>query len=73
MKNGSLSSYFSTLRHFLGATNYTPISADQAIADGEFDLVAIGRPFIANPDYIEKVKNDIEPTPYDDSMLLSLK
>ena len=39
---------------------------------GEFDLIAIGRPFIANPDYIKKVKSGQEVTPYNDEMLAEL-
>lgn len=51
---------------------YTPEKAERAIADGAFDLVAIGRPFIANPDLIEKIRNGDPLTPYDESMMASL-
>ena len=47
-------------RHYsktlMGVGGYTAETGSQAIEDNRFDLVAIGRPFIANPDYIEKVK-----------------
>ena len=31
---------------------------EAALASGELDLVAFGRPFIANPDLVERMKND---------------
>jgi hypothetical protein len=31
-------------------------SAEQLIAEGEADLVAFGRPFIANPDLVERIR-----------------
>ena len=41
-------------RHYKGTLvgngSYTPETAARAIDEGRFDLVAIGRPFIANPD-----------------------
>lgn len=42
------------------------------IAQRRFDLIAIGRPFIANPDLIQKLKNNEALTPYDVSMLNEL-
>lgn len=56
----------------VGNGSYTTEKAEKAIADGAFDLVAIGRPFIANPDLIEKIRNGDQLTPYDESMLASL-
>lgn len=53
----------------IGCGSYTFDEARDAIAHGKFDLVAIGRPFIANADLVEKVREDIPLTPYDDHML----
>ena len=39
----------------------------------KFDLIAIGRPLIANPDYISKITNGEELVPYSDEMLAELK
>jgi 2,4-dienoyl-CoA reductase-like NADH-dependent reductase (Old Yellow Enzyme family) len=51
---------------------YSPETADRAIADGRFDGVAIGRPFIANPDYVERVRDGSTLAAYDESMLKTL-
>ncbi|MGL5484837.1 MAG: alkene reductase, partial [Shewanella sp.] len=41
-------------------------------AEDKFDLIAIGRPFIANPDYVAKVRKGEELVAYSDEMLASL-
>ena len=61
--------YASTL---VGVGSYSFETAKQAINDNKFDLIAIGRPLIANPDYISKIKNGEEVTPYSDEMLAEL-
>ena len=38
----------------VGVGSYSFESAKEAINEGKFDLIAIGRPLIANPDYISK-------------------
>lgn len=38
----------------MGNCGYDQASAEQAIATGQADLIAIGRPFISNPDLIER-------------------
>ena len=47
-------------RRFHGAyvanNNYTRELADKAIAAGEADLISFGRPFIANPDLVERLR-----------------
>jgi 2,4-dienoyl-CoA reductase-like NADH-dependent reductase (Old Yellow Enzyme family) len=40
----------------IGACGYTPESAAAAIAAGNADLVAFGRPFISNPDLVERCR-----------------
>ncbi|NAW65186.1 alkene reductase [Photobacterium halotolerans] len=56
----------------VGVGGFTPESGSQAIADGKFDLLAIGRPLIANPDYVAKVKAGEALTEYSDTMLAEL-
>lgn len=34
---------------------YTPEMAEKEIAEGNTDMVAIGRPFLSNPDYVERL------------------
>lgn len=57
----------------VGVGSYSFESAKDAINEGKFDLIAIGRPLIANPDYISKVTNGEELVPYSDEMLAELK
>lgn len=56
----------------IGCGGYTIERANDAILNKEFDLVAIGRPFIANPGLINMVHNDGSLRPYDASMLTTL-
>ena len=55
--------------NFISCGGYSLKTAQQEIKDRKVDLVAIGRPLIANPDYIQKVKNNQELIEYDMSML----
>ena len=48
------SAYCGTL---LLAGGFTPETAEQALATGDTDLVAFGKPFIANPDLVERLRN----------------
>ena len=57
----------------VGVGSYSFESAKDAINEGKFDLIAIGRPLIANPDFISKVTNGEELVPYSDEMLAELK
>jgi N-ethylmaleimide reductase len=41
----------------MGNCGYTPEAAEQVIVDGHADLIAIGRPFISNPDLVERFRN----------------
>jgi 2,4-dienoyl-CoA reductase-like NADH-dependent reductase (Old Yellow Enzyme family) len=56
----------------IGVGGLTPETASEAIKTGKYDLIAIGRPLIANPDYVQRVKMGIPLIKYDDSMLLKL-
>ncbi len=42
----------------MGNCGYTQETAEQAIADGKADLIAFGRPYISNPDLVERFSND---------------
>ena len=57
---------------FVNVGSYNAASASQAINDNKFDLIAIGRPFIANPDYVERVQNDKPLVEYHPDMLTTL-
>ncbi|MFT5880727.1 MAG: N-ethylmaleimide reductase [Moritella sp.] len=71
---GRVSSYVRAnySKTLVGVGSYTPDMASMAIADDKFDLIAIGRPFIANPDYVTKVRENVELVAYSDEMLTSL-
>jgi len=63
-------------RHYpgrlIGAGGYTVESGSEAIAAGQMDLVAFGRPFIANPNLVSAIKNQEQLTDYHESMLPTL-
>lgn len=56
----------------VGVGSYTAEMASAAIEENKFDLIAIGRPFIANPDYVAKIRNNEPLVSYSDEMLTSL-
>jgi N-ethylmaleimide reductase len=43
---------------FILAGGFNKASAQQALSDGRADLIAMGRPFIANPDLVERMRQD---------------
>lgn len=43
-------------RAFMAAGQFTQETAEAALRDGSLDLVAFGRPFIANPDLVERFR-----------------
>ena len=47
--------YLGTL---MGNCGYTLEAAEAAVATGDADLIAIGRPYIGNPDLVERYRND---------------
>lgn len=56
----------------MAAGGYTLTKAQAGIEKGEFNLVAMGRPFIANPDLIQRVRANEALNHYDVSMLNTL-
>jgi len=63
------STYSNTL---MGVGGYTAQTGSEAIKANKFDLIAIGRPFIANPDYVSRVKENKDLVEYDAAMLETL-
>ena len=47
----------------MGNCGYTAESAEAAIANGAADLIAFGRPFLSNPDLVERFANSWELNP----------
>ena len=56
----------------IASGSYSPEKASQSINEGKIDLVSIGRPFIANPDYVEKLLSGAPLKEYDPTMLAEL-
>ena len=60
-----------TLREFrevfkgtlMGNCGYTQETAETRIADGDADLIAFGRPFISNPDLVQRFERNLELNP----------
>ena len=53
----------------VGNCGYTKETAEQAIAQRHADLISFGRPFLSNPDLVERFRNDwplAEPAPMSD-------
>jgi N-ethylmaleimide reductase len=47
----------------MGNCGYTPATAEAAIASGQADLIAFGRPYLSNPDLAERFANGWELNP----------
>ena len=56
----------------MGVGGFSAENGSQAIAEEKFDLLAIGRPFIANPDYVERVQSGKAVVEYSEEMLTQL-
>ncbi|QFU25426.1 alkene reductase [Shewanella eurypsychrophilus] len=72
--DGRASSYLRSIynKTLVGVGSFSAETGSTAIAEDKFDLLAIGRPFIANPDYVERVRDSKELVEYSDEMLTSL-
>jgi N-ethylmaleimide reductase len=53
----------------IGNCGYTKEVAEQRIEEGNADIVAIGRPFISNPDLVERWQNGWKIEPFEDMSL----
>lgn len=71
---GTVSSYVrSVYRNTLvGNGGYTAETGATALAGNNFDLLSIGKSFIANPDYVAKIYSGEDLLPYNEDMLGSL-
>ncbi|CAM3661886.1 N-ethylmaleimide reductase [Vibrio aerogenes CECT 7868] len=56
----------------IGVGSYSAETGTQAIQENKFDLLAIGRPLIANPDYVSKVRSAAPLNDYSEEMLAEL-
>ncbi|EEW26654.1 alkene reductase [Rhodobacter ferrooxidans] len=54
---------------YIANNGYTRAMAMDAVASGRADLVAFGRPFIANPDLVERLRRDAALNPLDATTL----
>lgn len=50
----------------MGNCGYNKDTAETAIQSGQVDLIAFGRPYISNPDLVERFARDWPLNPYDD-------
>ncbi len=50
----------------IGNCGYTQEDAEKRLAAGGADMAAFGRPFITNPDLVERLQNNWPLTPFDD-------
>ncbi|MCE2571134.1 alkene reductase [Motilimonas eburnea] len=71
---GRVSSYIRAhySKTLVGVGSLTAEMGSAAIAENKFDLLAIGRPFIANPDYVARIREGKELVEYSEEMLMSL-
>jgi len=53
----------------VGNCGYTVSEARQRLKEGVVDIVAFGRPYISNPDLVERLKNGWPLAAYDDMSL----
>lgn len=54
---------------YMGNNGYDAELAARRVADGEVDLVAFGRPFISNPDLVERIRDGAAFAPIDQATL----
>ncbi|MDF7822947.1 alkene reductase [Pontiellaceae bacterium B12227] len=47
----------------MGNCGYTPETAEAAVSEGHADLIAFGRPYISNPDLVERIAGGIPLNP----------
>lgn len=54
---------------FVLAGGFDKVSAEQALHESRADLIAIGRPFVANPDLVERMHQNAPLSPFDPNTL----
>lgn len=72
--DGTVTQYIRSLYKgtVIACGGYSSDTAREALHRGDADLIAIGRPLIANPDYVEKVRTNQPLTSYNVEMLNEL-
>ena len=50
----------------IGNCGYTQETAEQAIAAGDADMISFGRPFISNPDLVQRFTDGVDLNPDSD-------
>lgn len=72
--DGNINDYLRSHTHhpYIGVGGLTPELARQGIEQQRFDLAAIGRPLIANPDYLTRLTHQQELIAYENDMLEQL-
>jgi N-ethylmaleimide reductase len=53
----------------MGNCGYTKADAQDRISKGDADMAAFGRPYITNPDLVERLKNDWPLNPFENMSL----
>jgi 2,4-dienoyl-CoA reductase-like NADH-dependent reductase (Old Yellow Enzyme family) len=56
----------------IGNGGHTIDSAEKNLKKNNFDLISFGKPFIANPDFVQKISNGMELLPYSSEMINKL-
>lgn len=54
---------------FILTGGFEKASAEQALRENRADLIAMGRPFVANPDLVERMRQDAPLSPFDPNTL----
>lgn len=57
---------------FMSCGSYSAEQAEAGLAANKFNAIAIGRPLIANPDYVQRVREQQPLVEYDAEMLKAL-
>lgn len=47
-------------RTLIAAAGFTPDTAEETLNAGQADLIAFGRPFIGNPDFVQRLRDGVE-------------
>ena len=63
MRNGRFRALYSGT--LIGAGGFTPLAAEAAVASGNYDLIAFGRWFLANPDLPDRLREGTPLNVYD--------
>jgi len=51
--------------NLIGSSGFTPATAPEALSNGHYDAIAFGRWFLANPDFVERLRSGADLNVYD--------